>query len=557
MNKQQQKKVTKWYHCAAEGCTSDDRKRAKHPYMQNVCFHSFPTEKKNPKQREKWLKLLRRDDAYFVPTFKQRVCSLHFVDGEPTSEHPYPELFSYNNFKNMTTPYGTSIPASDTVKKLSSARSRSSATSMPTEDECVHVTDENVNLSSTIISLDPTCIVRYPPSAIKEVTVQTAHEKTRQCLLSEVILPTPTPTIDHAYSVRISDSYESKDQACQTILIGDEIDRLISLEKNRDVLLREAVVDIVTKNDESVKKYTGVPCKSQLIGIFEVLDEAEPKVKYWSGKQSTEDVNYQSVDRCKSGPPRKLSKFNEYILTLMKLRLAILSFVLGDLFGVSESRVSQIFTTWINLMHMVLTPCIKWPSRRNIKKYMPRSFQTSFPKTTRIIDCTEMFIQKPKSPTAQSRTYSSYKSHNTFKCLVCITPSGAFSVISDLWGGNTSDRYITEHSGFLDSIRPGDEIMADRGFTIRDLLTDRRATLVIPPFTKKCKWGKGKRLSAADVVKTKSIAKHRIHVERSIRRLKLFRMLSQVMDIKFKPLANQMVKVSGFICNLDQPLVTK
>ncbi|XP_063437830.1 uncharacterized protein LOC134718912 [Mytilus trossulus] len=233
----------------------------------------------------------------------------------------------------------------------------------------------------------------------------------------------------------------------------------------------------------------------------------------------------------------------------MKLRLAILSFVLGDLFGVSESRVSQIFTTWINLMHMVLTPCIKWPSRRNIKKYMPRSFQTSFPKTTGIIDCTEMFIQKPKSPTAQSRTYSSYKSHNTFKCLVCITPSGAFSFISDLWGGNTSDRYITEHSGFLDSIKPGDEIMVDRGFTIRDLLTDRRATLVIPPFTKKCKWEKGKRLSAADVVKTKSIAKHRIHVERSIRRLKLFRMLSQVMDIKFKPLANQMVKLSGFVCN--------
>ncbi|CAG2244720.1 unnamed protein product [Mytilus edulis] len=67
----------------------------------------------------------------------------------------------------------------------------------------------------------------------------------------------------------------------------------------------------------------------------------------------------------------------------------------------------------------------------------------------------------------------------------------AFSFISDLWGGNTSDRYITEHSGFLDSIKPGDEIMADRGFTIRDLLTDRRATLVIPPFTKKCKWEKG------------------------------------------------------------------
>ncbi|VDI50534.1 Hypothetical predicted protein [Mytilus galloprovincialis] len=300
MNKQQQKKVTKWYHCAAEGCTSDDRKRAKYPYMQNVRFHSFPTEKKNSKLREKWLKLLRRDDAYFVPTFKQRVCSLHFVDGEPTSEHPYPELFSYNNFKNMTTPYDTTIPASDTVKKLSSARSRISATSMPTEDDCVHVTDEN----------------------ILHVFRGIHHLQLKKLQFRQL-----TKRPGSAYYLKY------KDQACQTILTGGDIDRLISLEKNRDVLLREAVVDIVTKNDESVKKYTGVPCKSQLIGIF-----------------------------------------------------------------------------------------------------------------------------------------------------------GAFSFISDLWGGNTSDKYSTEHSSFLYLIKTGDEIMADRGFTIRDLLTDRSATLVIPPFTTKCKW---------------------------------------------------------------------
>jgi hypothetical protein len=35
--------------------------------------------------------------------------------------------------------------------------------------------------------------------------------------------------------------------------------------------------------------------------------------------------------------------------------------------------------------------------------------------------------------------------------------------------------------------------MADRGFVIRDLLLTRKATLRIPPFTTKCKWGKGKR----------------------------------------------------------------
>ena len=211
------------------------------------------------------------------------------------------------------------------------------------------------------------------------------------------------------------------------------------------------------------------------------MNEAEPKIKYWSGKSSADAVNYHQQDnKQKTGPQRKLSRFEEFLLTLLKLRLAVVSFFLADLFGVSESRVSQIFTTWINLMHSILVPCIKWPSRDKIKKHMPQSFRRNFPKTTSIIDCTEVFIQKPRSPTAQSKTYSSYKSHNTFKVLVSITPSGAFSFISDLWGGNTSDRFITENSGFLDRIRAGDEIMADRGFTIRDLLTERRATLVIP-----------------------------------------------------------------------------
>lgn len=58
--------------------------------------------------------------------------------------------------------------------------------------------------------------------------------------------------------------------------------------------------------------------------------------------------------------------------------------------------------------------------------------------------------------------------------------------ISNLWGGNVSDKYITEHCGFFDIVKPGDEVMADRVFFIRDILFERRAALNIPPFTKKC-----------------------------------------------------------------------
>ena len=85
----------------------------------------------------------------------------------------------------------------------------------------------------------------------------------------------------------------------------------------------------------------------------------------------------------------------------------------------------------------------------------------------------------------------------------------------------------------------------------------RKATVRIPPFTTKCKWGEGKRLNEKEVKKTKSIAKHRIHVERVIERLKNFRTLSGTIPLKIKSCVHQIVKVCAFFCNLLKPLVNK
>ena len=41
------------------------------------------------------------------------------------------------------------------------------------------------------------------------------------------------------------------------------------------------------------------------------------------------------------------------------------------------------------------------------------------------------------------------------------------------------------NSGFLDYIEDGDVILADRGFTIDDILCSKKAKLVIPPFLEK------------------------------------------------------------------------
>ena len=289
-----------------------------------------------------------------------------------------------------------------------------------------------------------------------------------------------------------------------------------------------------------------------------ILDKLSPCLKYWRGQSGTlHDTKYQDGGKKKTGPRRKLSRFQEFVITLLRIRLGLFEFILADIFGISVSRVSQTVATWLNYMHTVFNPLLKWPSTEQVKKFMPKCFRMTFPNTKCIIDCTEFFIDKPASPTAQVQTYSSYKHRNTFKALIGISPSGAITYVSNLWGGNVSDRYITEHSGFMDLVKPGDEIMADRGFPIRDLCLERRAKLNIPPFTRKCQWGKGRYLSASDIKKTKNIARLRIHVERAIERLKNYRILSNTMSIKLKPLANQTLKVCAFLCNLQKPLVKK
>ena len=163
----------------------------------------------------------------------------------------------------------------------------------------------------------------------------------------------------------------------------------------------------------------------------------------------------------------------EFILTLVKLRLGLTGKQLGDIFSISETQVSRIVITWVCFLSSSLKETlVTWPSRQLVSRKLPQD----------IIDCTEMFVEKPTSPHAQKATWSEYKQHNTIKTLVGITPNGYFSFLSKFWSGNTSDRKITQECGIIDMLEEGDAVMADRGFNIRDLLTKKK---VIPPFSQK------------------------------------------------------------------------
>ena len=97
------------------------------------------------------------------------------------------------------------------------------------------------------------------------------------------------------------------------------------------------------------------------------------------------------------------------------------------------------------------------------------------------------------SLTAQRITWSEYKQRKTVNCLFEISPSGAFTFVSNVWPGSVSDREITKKCGFLDLL---ERCYGDSGFKMRDLLLVKKCTLNIPFSTS------GKPLSRKQVTKT-------------------------------------------------------
>ncbi|XP_046578747.1 uncharacterized protein LOC124286417 [Haliotis rubra] len=246
----------------------------------------------------------------------------------------------------------------------------------------------------------------------------------------------------------------------------------------------------------------------------------------------------------------KMPLSDQTLLTLMRLRLGIQFHDLGRRFSISTQLASKIFGICISILARKLKDCIVWLPRDVIRSAMPMSFKTTYPHTTCIIDCTEMFLQRPFSLKVRAQTYSTYKSHNTAKILVAIAPNGYIMYVSRCYGGRASDVYITKNSGFLNYLLPGDEVMADRGFTISNELYARRVKLNIPAFMK----GR-KQLSATECIETRRIASVRIHVERAIARLKSYRILNQVLPLNSVQKLDKIVKVCAVLCNLRPELI--
>ena len=144
--------------------------------------------------------------------------------------------------------------------------------------------------------------------------------------------------------------------------------------------------NFIKDNDIKTSYYTGLPTCGVFCTLFHMLkDYACP-------------------------PPMPESKgMTEFFVVLVKLRLNLPMTDLSYRLDCSLCRYSSIFHKWIDVMYDNLSQLVVWPDTETLKANLPISFQKHYSNVKCIIDCFEVFIERPESFTARAATYSNYK----------------------------------------------------------------------------------------------------------------------------------------------------
>jgi len=478
-------------HCAVFGCDNDRRYPERQIKLNHVGILRFYVPK-NEKEMAAWERMINRKN--FKVKLSTKVCSNHFAAGYKSAECWKPTLYmkGYENNvkKERRPPKRRATPAKICTKAKKLLRTSD------TEETEKEPPTKNWEMKDVDIGTEFEC---------EEANyIEEGKEDERQ---EESKIPV----------------YADRD--CQ----GSSIEEL-----KRNLFIEQA-----TKK-KNCYRYTGLSLP-KLNLVFELVKDKAEKMRYWKGSIDTIST---SKRRNKRGVKRYLPMWDEYILTLVRGRRNFDVRFLADTYGISIGQVSRIYNTWIILLSEELSFLVPFPSKDQSRKAVPKRFK-KYPHLRIIIDCVELFIQKPKLPSSQKITWSNYKHKNTIKLLVGITPNGIICFIPPSWTGMVSDKEIVRATGLVDLLEEGDGIMADKGFIIRDILTFKKLKLISPAFCR------GKRLSARGTTLTRRVASLRSHVERYILKIKQFRILSGVIPLLLKPMLDRIIFVCAALANLE------
>lgn len=312
-------------------------------------------------------------------------------------------------------------------------------------------------------------------------------------------------------------------------------------------------------SDEDIFFYTGFQNYQTLIAFWDFVKPSSESLLSWNQARSKVNGNltdttfpYLQGQKKEKQRKREIEPIDQLWMFLTRVRLGLFERDLSYRFNVSVSTVSDVVITWANYLYILLGSLPVWPSKVKVKQHLPESFKGRYENVRGILDCTELKCELPKDYQRHSEMYSDYKSHDTFKGLVCISPSGWITFVSQLYPGRISDKELVERSNFCQLIEIGDQYLADKGFEIHDLVALRGGSLYIPPK----RFSTSDQFTEGECFETMSIANVRIHVERAIKRIKAWHIFNQVQPLSSYGSINQIWTVCAILVNFQNPIIS-
>ncbi|XP_064455087.1 uncharacterized protein LOC135366348 [Ornithodoros turicata] len=440
-------------HCCVPCC---NQRGGKDSDGNKVSFLGFPNDST---LKKKWIVAIRRDEGkHFKVNRHTKVCSKHFVAADFFSNY----VSGTKRLKEGAVPSVFNFPSKPAGPRRKPPKDRSA------QNTSGVIADDVEMGNSFVESQAPTCTPGYA-----EITSVRNTEKDLEKELQEVkeeLRVTNEKLLRSERKTRfLEDELKHTKQALLRVTRELELAQE-TLKKLERKVGRQFSVERFKSNDEDMRFYTGLPSYAVFTSVLNFLNPGEhgENIKAWSRTQT---------DSPKMGRPRSLTVENEFFLFLVRLRLGLFEKDLADRFCVSTATVSRICITWTSYAFIHLSQLPLWMSKERVQEEMPPEFKDKYSATRVIIDATEIKCQTASSLALQSATFSTYKSANTFKGLIGISPDGTVTFVSNLFPGSISDKECVRQSGFLTlPFDEGDVVMADKGFRIQEMLNDIKVT---------------------------------------------------------------------------------
>ena len=222
----------------------------------------------------------------------------------------------------------------------------------------------------------------------------------------------------------------NKELEAAKVMISELSAKFQKLYEETNEKAKKTLLTQLKQSEEMTRFYTGLNSFDLFLGIFNALLPA-----------LIDDKRF------------KISLQEQFLMTLMKLRLNLSTTDLAYRFGVSRVTACRYIEKFVTVMFVRLPPVLlRFPEQKASEFTMPLSFRTNYPKCTCIIDCFETNCEMHGYLLAKISLFSKYKMHHTGKFLLAITPQGSICFISKGYGGRVSDVEIVRDCGILNLI---------------------------------------------------------------------------------------------------------